>query len=626
MAGPILAGSLASVIDLADNPPKQPLHGLAEDLQQPLVLYIARVPGSHGMRFHPPVANSKGLMGVIDVFLTTMKHQQKVVTAQDVQSSLYYMHLDRPEDSQFLDPVGDSSDISNDKDGFGKPANTTGTDGVRRKPLPSNPMLCSGDHLEPLPEVSSYLQTCSNGPTCSPHAERKPFSQDNVAKHRRMDTRPPLPDRKLLGPRPMNQRFLADTHPFLHDVPGKLNVDPRRRSDQPIETLPRLPPRSLFGNRDSAPMVPPRPLRASLEDTSAANGGHSKFLHRKSVLHSASYNLNEEIQEESDDQSIKDVSLSLIRRYNKEQWNVGKISSKSTKTAINGFGASTPDITIHIMTHGYVQFTDPIDLLANQAVTEMEKWNGFGDSHTPIMVSEKQLCFQRHLQISGHAIGRNQRHRPESTDSTLVFREARPSSDIPRLSHQSSDSADSRRSLTYGSPELMSGSSKAHTIRSPWGICEFTTGVAGRSFKCKHSYTSSDARFGPGMHSAQVSELRFNLPSSKALGSTGSKSVIPGTPREAKRSSLFLHQRRRHSSSSFEAQNPNPHVTGSIAPKVELEERLDLSLGQEHAGGGFGGKQAKLGKLIIEKEGLQMLDFIVAANMALWWRVYERFT
>jgi hypothetical protein len=60
--------------------------------------------------------------------------------------------------------------------------------------------------------------------------------------------------------------------------------------------------------------------------------------------------------------------------------------------------------------------------------------------------------------------------------------------------------------------------------------------------------------------------------------------------------------------------------------KVQLEDRLDLSLGQEHAGGGFGGKHAKLGKLIIENEGLQMMDLIVAANMALWWRVYEKLT
>lgn len=51
---------------------------------------------------------------------------------------------------------------------------------------------------------------------------------------------------------------------------------------------------------------------------------------------------------------------------------------------------------------------------------------------------------------------------------------------------------------------------------------------------------------------------------------------------------------------------------------------MDLSLGQEFAGGGFGGKQAKLGKLIIEDEGLKMVDLLVATNVALWWRAYEK--
>ena len=51
---------------------------------------------------------------------------------------------------------------------------------------------------------------------------------------------------------------------------------------------------------------------------------------------------------------------------------------------------------------------------------------------------------------------------------------------------------------------------------------------------------------------------------------------------------------------------------------------MDLSLGQEYAGGGFGGKQAKLGKLIIEDEGMKMLDLLVAANISLWWRAYEK--
>lgn len=52
---------------------------------------------------------------------------------------------------------------------------------------------------------------------------------------------------------------------------------------------------------------------------------------------------------------------------------------------------------------------------------------------------------------------------------------------------------------------------------------------------------------------------------------------------------------------------------------------MDLRLGQELAGGGFAGKQAKLGKLIVEGEGLQMLDLIVSANMALWFRAWEKY-
>jgi hypothetical protein len=67
------------------------------------------------------------------------------------------------------------------------------------------------------------------------------------------------------------------------------------------------------------------------------------------------------------------------------------------------------------------------------------------------------------------------------------------------------------------------------------------------------------------------------------------------------------------------------HVNNGNASKPKLGGSvLDLSLGQELAGGGSGGKQAKMGKLIIEPEGLKMLDLIVAANLGLWWRAYEK--
>lgn len=51
MAPAVLAGSLASIIELADNPPEHLPQSTSQLVQQPLTLYIARVPGSRGERF-----------------------------------------------------------------------------------------------------------------------------------------------------------------------------------------------------------------------------------------------------------------------------------------------------------------------------------------------------------------------------------------------------------------------------------------------------------------------------------------------------------------------------------------------------------------------------------------------
>jgi hypothetical protein len=125
--------------------------------------------------------------------------------------------------------------------------------------------------------------------------------------------------------------------------------------------------------------------------------------------------------------------------------------------------------------------------------------------------------------------------------------------------------------------------------------------------QCKHILEN------PSSAATEVSELRFNLPT----GST-TRSIV-STDTGVRRSSMIsrpaLH---RHSTSD--------DLTNSPLPSGFLDEygNIDLSLGQERAGGGFQGKQAKLGKLIIEDEGVKMLDLIVAANLALWWRAYER--
>jgi hypothetical protein len=108
-----------------------------------------------------------------------------------------------------------------------------------------------------------------------------------------------------------------------------------------------------------------------------------------------------------------------------------------------------------------------------------------------------------------------------------------------------------------------------------------------------------------------VSELRFNLPGS-------SKPTTPRGEESSKRSSFFHRGRHSRNNSSLSVNRDEMDETRSSL------DRLDLSLGQELAGGGFGGKQAKLGKIILEDEGLKMMDLLVAANLALWWRAYEK--
>jgi hypothetical protein len=85
-----------------------------------------------------------------------------------------------------------------------------------------------------------------------------------------------------------------------------------------------------------------------------------------------------------------------------------------------------------------------------------------------------------------------------------------------------------------------------------------------------------------------------------------------------------------HMAGSSDEQEPPPNSIRShpgYTPRSPSEDddddRLDLSIGREKAGGGNRGKRAKLGKLIIHDEGFKMLDLVVAANMGVWWSVFD---
>lgn len=218
------------------------------------------------------------------------------------------------------------------------------------------------------------------------------------------------------------------------------------------------------------------------------------------------------------------------------------------------------------------------------------------------------------------------------------------------------------------------------------GTCTFASSVNGRSLKCKHMIPgpSGHAPAGEGdiNPAVTVAELRFNTPFQAAnlhyhtaprshphhvshphnhrpnltpsrtshdsstsnrnsisqllnpntytrpRAHSGPNSTPPDPNRQPFNPSTFI-RRTSLRAGRFARQNQFPHhgghrrstSTSSGGPDSD-EDRLDFSLAREPAGGGMRGKSAKLGKLIVEDEGIKMLDLVVSACMAVWWRGY----
>lgn len=108
-----------------------------------------------------------------------------------------------------------------------------------------------------------------------------------------------------------------------------------------------------------------------------------------------------------------------------------------------------------------------------------------------------------------------------------------------------------------------------------------------------------------------------NRPRSRSGASTNSNHnpAPPSTPPFPSRKPSLS------SASSVDIDDPNAESRRPLR-RPPSEDRLDFSLAREPAGGGMRGKSAKLGKLVIEDEGIKMLDLVVASCMAVWWRGY----
>ena len=527
-----------------------------------------------------------------------MKPLQKVVTAPDVESCLYYIHLNSADDEKLLEESFAGADYCTPKVAE-QPAQNQTADTVKRKPLPAHPHVGFDDR--------TGLSTGSY-----PHAQLPIRSHEVKATPAQQST-------GLKGPRPMQPRLHTTGDPTLKPFFGPTYTEQaasaRRKSEQLAMRAPELLRRQVQPES-------PKPMNPNILGSHAGPGEFKAKRDTDSFNQHARPNLmpvsNSEIPVTS---CNSDFSLTIIRRYNSLQANVGKVehhtehhSSDTVYPATNGQSLPKPSnakTSIEILTPGYLKFDhNAISIKSDQHGKAASQRQSVMNNHVLHDEDGREPAkkFQRQLQPLPNRKRPQQQHPLESDDSYLGGPALRSSDDFRQPGQQSSEESGFKR-LSPSLPPSPAQYTRNFAFESPWhGLCEFSTGIAGRSLKCKHTLGSS---------SDTISELRFNLPSSKAFGASPRSQSSSDTTRDSKRSSIFSHHGRTHSASEHPGHQAHEG-------KVELEDRLDLSLGRERAGGGFGGKQAKLGKLVIENEGLKMLDLLVAANIALWWKVYEK--
>ena len=206
-----------------------------------------------------------------------------------------------------------------------------------------------------------------------------------------------------------------------------------------------------------------------------------------------------------------------------------------------------------------------------------------------------------------------------------------PNDQKPSLQHIRTNSSDILSDVTNGPPKKPQ---QVYAFTSPWqGVCAFSNGVDGRTLKCKHSLPTTSSY--QEEVAASVAEIRFNLPWSVLRQRDLSKQRTPEVDKlpisqlvskSTKQQWRKSVQNFKHHSWHGKKNDINDESLVAPTPKHEMshdeDSRISLKLGREKAGGGFKGNSAKLGKLIIEDEGLKMCDLVVASCMGLWWQHY----
>ena len=567
-APPVEARSLSSLTTLFANPPRYPRNPSHAKLE-PLVLYIVRVPGSRGKEgnygFRWTELGQDGGLTIwrVDVFLSPLKPSTKAsISVEAINASLYYLHVVTPDDEIIRES------LAHDRQALERAQDAPPR--IPRRGLPPTPFANYPASHRPPPPPKSYPHyqppPTGNGPDtqAARFAARGQHIRFNVSGEGGSN----VIKRKPLGPRPFHSRgqsLDADIVP-LRPIPMvdlQENVlpydgDPASKDRASISLSPDPAPALSFTCQD--PELGPSEYRG------------------------------EQISDE--------LVVMLIRRdpATGSQWNVGSIKRKG------GPSTHSDAFSVEITTPGYQKFA-------------LQTTYPVSSNNEGIGLSAKSI--NKYITPDAGVV------------ASLPSVEARPRTFAREVTPARSHSASA--SFSSDDADIKLGQ-KANALRfeSLWnGTCVFTTGINGRSLKCRHTLSPALGWATDKPSSVPVAELRFNLPRSglKGRDENGSSPASESTNGLSSKEKFrrTIHFLKEASISPLQTKSPGTDHSWSTGEEDSPDSavpRLDLGLGREKAGGGRGGKCAKLGKLIVEDEGLKMADLVVGASMGIWWRVY----
>ncbi|KAJ3482668.1 hypothetical protein NLG97_g7509 [Lecanicillium saksenae] len=561
--------SLSDLNILASNPPQYP-EKPNEDKQEPLVLYISRVPGTR------------------DIILSPFKPSEKNVGSEDVASSLYYIHLELPS-HELVAPTP----FRNDETGSTSDGSASAM-AIPRKPLPEN---------------------------------ARPVTPDSASSSK-MNLAAPVPDGRQRG---ASMTSLDGFRPALSSSLATESYIPTSESDdlnrpRPIPPGLQAPPaRKPVGPRAMVPSMaisdssPTAPTGGRFRSDSAASAMREMRDSRHSYASRSPSPRKRSVVSVAPGEPF---ALTLIRRDpgTGSQWNVGRVTSRQldppvedeeqssgllkTGSPPDGVSTTSPPININLENSGYAKFRRlPRRRSLEAAGLSVLAANAVDDDST---VPETGV-FARQLQM-GYT---------KSLMSNLKDKFQKLEEQISKKGHGRNGS-DSSQEMTKEPTTTAIGQPgpgmkpRGYTFTSPWdGKCDFRTGNGGRSVRCYHTpHDSQNLSYNqlleeqginlPRSSATALSELRFNLPSTELLV----HSEHDGANGESKLRGHFA-KLLRPSSGHHDADDDED---GAMSP-------FDMNIGGERAGGGNRGNRAKLGKLIIFHDGLKMLDLLVAANV-----------